>query len=188
MDPLRHLMLAPDSAARIDLVTDLAIPLVAAEGLVAATPRAIAELAGCTRQAVHQWFGDQTGLRHVVANRFTGRWARWAEIRVHHYGVLGLLPDSPDVRDWTRVWLALAEAAGRDQTVAECVAAGRATELDLVRARVGQTTADAVHALVEGLRWRTAADSDDFPAARAVTILASTLARLGPEGALGQLA
>ncbi len=180
-------MLTPNSAARYDLATDLAIPLVAAEGLGALTPRAIGELAGCSRQAVHQWFGDQTGLRRAVAARFTSRWTRWTDVRVYQYGVLGLLPDSSTVRDWTRVWLSLIEVATRDNYIAACIAAGRATERELIAARLGPASADVVHALVEGLRWRIAADHD-YPPRRAAAALTSALVMYAPRCPPGRVA
>lgn len=180
-------MLTPHSAARHDLATDLAIPLVATGGLAALTPRAIGGLAGCSRQAVHQWFGDQTGLRRAVAARFTARWTRWADVRVYQNGLLGLLPDNPQVRDWTRVWLSLTEAATRDSYIASCIATGRAAELDLITARLGPR-ADGVHALVEGLRWRVAAAADDYPPGRAVAVLSSALAGFASQDPLGRLA
>jgi AcrR family transcriptional regulator len=188
VDPLEHLMLTPHSAARYDLSTDLAIPLVAAEGLGALTPRAIGELAGCSRQAVHQWFGDQTGLRRAVAARFTSRWVRWTDVRVYLYGVLGLLPDSSTVREWTRVWLSFIEAAPRDSYIADCIAAGRSREVEVITAQLGPTLADGVHALVEGLRWRVAASEDNYPPGRAAAVLASALARVPPQDPLGRLA
>ncbi|HYH33569.1 MAG TPA: TetR/AcrR family transcriptional regulator [Nocardioides sp.] len=162
MDPLPHLMLTPDSAARVDMATDLAIPIVAAEGFASVTPRAIAEKAGCSRQAVHQWFGDQEGLRRVVARRFTGRWCRWAQIRAGKYGVRGLLPDSDDVLSWCRVWLGLVELGARDRAVGDLVASIRRCEQDAVAAALTRSSPSgplrrpwperALQALVEGLR------------------------------------
>ena len=62
-------MSTPDSAALLNMATDLAIPVVLADGLEAVTPRAIGEAAGVSRQAVHQWFGSRAELQAVVAVR-----------------------------------------------------------------------------------------------------------------------
>ncbi len=137
---------------------------------------------------MHQWFGDQNGLRRAVAARFTSRWIRWADVRVYMYGVVGLLPDSPSVRDWTRVWLSFIEAATRDSYIGDCIADGRSREVEVISAQLGPMPADAVHALVEGLRWRVTAADDDYPPGRAAAVLASTLARFAVQDPLRRLA
>lgn len=159
MEDFEHLMLAPESVALADIATDLAIPVVAAQGLPALTPQAIAHAARCSRQAVHQWFGSRHELQKAVARRFTARWEIWCQLRVGQYGAVGLLPDSAPVLAWTRVWLALTEAAPRDPDLTVAVRAGRAQEraaLDsLVREPPGPVrTADLLHALLDGLRWQ----------------------------------
>ena len=132
MDDLRDLMFAEDSIARADVATDLSIPLVVAGGLSAVTPGAVAVAAKCTRHAVHQWFGGQESLRRAVAARFTARRTHWADVRVHHYGLPGLLPDCDAVVEWERVWLAVVELGLRDPEVADCIGYCRAREVETV--------------------------------------------------------
>lgn len=165
MDDLSQVMLTPHSPARLDIVVDLGIPIVARAGWVALTPAAIARDAGCTRQAVHQWCGAQAKLRTAFAARFTGRWERWAEMRVHLYGPAGLLPCTDTVAVWSRVWLSILDVASRDREIAELVsfyrrheaeALSRHLQNEAARRGVGLSVLPAttapLHALVEGLR------------------------------------
>ena len=156
------LMLAPCSMALVDIATDLSMPVIALRGLSGVTPSAVAEAAGCSRQAVHQWFGSRTDLQRAVAGRFVARWTRWCDARTHSHGPVGLLPDCEQVVAWTRVWLALVETAHRDLPVAEVVGQGRSWERELVARslrRDGVTDRRAValvHALGQGLRQQLA--------------------------------
>jgi AcrR family transcriptional regulator len=118
MDDLRHLMLDPDSSARQAMAGDLGIAIVSEQGWVGLTPASLAAAVGCTRQAVHQWFGDQEALRLVFARVFSGRWQRWTQARLHTGGVTALLPSSEESLHWGRVWLALAEQSTRDPELA----------------------------------------------------------------------
>lgn len=166
MDPCRHLMFMSESPAWIDIATDFAIPLIAERGLGALTPAAIAKAARCSRQAIHQRFGSAEALRRSVAARFLGRWERWLDVRVHLYGVAGLLPDSHDAVSWARVWLALSAHAALDSEVATSVAeihqaeralVGRAltrqgAEESDVSPEVSEGVITTVHAVVGGLR------------------------------------
>lgn len=172
MDCYRQLMFAPDSAARIDVLADLGIPIVAAAGLHSLTPAAVARPAEMTRQAVSQWCGPGPALRLSFARRFAARWRRWTDARVYFYGPSGLIPDSPPTREWTRVWLAIEECALREPEFADLVRDHDAYETSLlirhlqrdifarrdVAVSVLTPTVAPLHALVRGLRSREAAE------------------------------
>lgn len=190
MDSHRHLMLAPDSALREDIATDIGIAILAEGGVAALTPKAVGDRLGCSRQAVHQWFGSQEPLRHVVATRFSVRWGRWIHARVHSGGVAGLLPvvdepvgvesDRADVVCWCRAWLALAEHAPRDGRLADLVEGVKCQERQAVaRQLAGEPGCDRVamvHALVEGLRVGLCAAEPTLAPGRAVRILQAAAA------------
>jgi AcrR family transcriptional regulator len=187
-------MLTPDSAARIDMATDLAIPVIAERGLRAVTPREIAALAGCSRQAVHQWFGSQEDLRVAVAARFVARWTRWLDVREHVDGLAALLPDCAEVLAWTRAWLALVEAAHRDPQLGRLVDVGRTQERDLVQTALHRVTprhldddrlvpaTTLVHALVEGLRAQLSHGEPRTTWVEAATVLDQTVAAVRSGG------
>lgn len=185
MDAHRHLMLAPDSALREDIATDLGIPILAEGGVAALTPKAVGDRLGCSRQAVHQWFGSQQPLRHVVATRFAARWGRWIHVRVHTGGVAGLLPvgeesDRADVVGWCRAWLALAEHAPRDGSLADLVEGVRCQERQVVARQLASDPQSdrvaLVHGLVEGLRVGLCAAEPTLAPGRAVRILEAAAA------------
>ena len=177
MDPQTHLMLRPDSARREDLATDVGLGIVAEGGLAALTPKAVAVRSGCTRQAVHQWFGGHEELRRVVANVFGVRWRRWVEVRVHADGLIGLLPDSEQTVAWCRVWLAVVEHAPRDQRIAAVVDAVRYAEHEVIATDLGCASdsdrVGLVHSVVDGLRLHLCAADPDLPGVRAERILAA---------------
>lgn len=174
MDCYRNLMFALDSAARIDILTDLGIPIVEASGLHMLTPAAVARPAQMTRQAVHQWFGAGPALRLAFARRFAARWRRWTDVRVYFHGPAGLIPDSEPVRGWTRVWLAIEEWALRDPEFADLVTDQEVYEKSLlvrhlqrdiaarhvVAVSVLTATVAPLHGLIRGLRAAQAADRD----------------------------
>ncbi|GAA1476803.1 hypothetical protein GCM10009623_12490 [Nocardioides aestuarii] len=168
LDDLRHLMLEPDSSSRHAMVTDLGITIVGDQGWAALTPASLAQSLGLTRQAVHQWFGDQQALRLVFARHFAGRWERWIDVRVYAHGHRGLLPTSEETRRWARVWLALVEQSARDDDLGALVAhlrreeatalghhlSSRAAADHDVRVSLLPATTSALLATVEGLRIR----------------------------------
>jgi AcrR family transcriptional regulator len=178
MDDLSHLMLEPDSASRHAMVTDLGITLVGERGWAALTPASLGQALGLTRQAVHQWFGDQQALRLVFARQFTGRWTRWLDVRVYAHSHRGLLPGSEQTRRWARVWLALVEQSVRDDDLGAIVTHARQEEAALLRRHLAARAAqlhdvrvtplpvlvDALHGAVDGLRVR-ACRADDASAA-----------------------
>lgn len=175
-------MLEEDSPASVAIATDLAIPVIAEHGMGAVTPKSIADRAGCSRQAVHQWFRGEP-ISRVVAARFAARWRQWAAVRVRCEGVAGLLPENDDVATWTRVWLGLVELGGRDPEIASMVEAMRDCEVDLIRSALtwrGKGPGGppalppdhevlAVHCLMEGLRLRLLTPVEASPAGRAMT-------------------
>lgn len=180
MDAHRHLMLTPDSNDRADIATDLGIAVVAERGVAGLTPGALGDRLGCSRQAVHQWFGGQEQLRHVVATRFCRRWERWVHARVRSGGMVGLLPvgeqaDRADVVSWCRAWLALVEHAPRDARCAELVEGVRWQErravAELLGADAGSDGVAFLHSLVEGLRVGLSAAEPTLVPGRAVRIL-----------------
>lgn len=185
MDSHRHLMLAPDSALRADIATDLGMAVLAEGGVPALTPKAVGDRLGCSRQAVHQWFGSQESLLQVVATRFCVRWERWTRARVHCGGLAGLLPvgedaDRDDVVGWCRVWLALVDHAPRDVRIAGLVDEVRRRDRQEVAGLLGSDSdsdrAVLVHALVEGLRLGLCAAEPTLAPDRAVRILLSAAA------------
>lgn len=188
-------MLEEDSPASVAIATDLAIPVIAEHGMSAVTPQSIADRAGCSRQAVHQWFRGEP-ISRVVAARFAARWRRWAAVRVGCEGVAGLLPENEEVATWTRVWLGLVELGGRDSEIASIIGAMRDCEVDLVRSALtrrgegpgGPAAAPpehevlALHCLMEGLRLRLLTPVAASPASGAMTF---DIARRILDGAVG---
>lgn len=156
MESQSHLMLAPDSAAREDMCTDVGMGIVAAGGFSALTMQAIGDQCGCTRQSVHKWFGGQDELRHVVMRRFAQRWRRWIRLRVHDDGLVAMIPDCEEVLEWCRVWLALVDHAAREPRLAFVMDGLREAERDEISAALGLTPDSdrvaMVQSLVEGLR------------------------------------
>jgi AcrR family transcriptional regulator len=180
MDSQRHLMLAPDSARHADMVTDFGLAVLAEGGVLAVTPRALGARLGCTRQAVHQWFGSQESLRHVVAVCLCRRWMRWIHVRVHSAGPAGLLPvgeepDRPDLVQWCRAWLALVDHAPRDARIADLVDTVRCNDREEIAGLLGCDSGSdrvvLVHSLVEGLRLGLCAAEPMLTGERAVRIL-----------------
>lgn len=127
-------------------------------------------------------------MRQAVMDRYVARWQRWAEVRTHFHGLAGLLPESPTVAEWCRMWVALVELAFQDDRAAETLqvlrkreralvrgvlrrAAGRGRSPDEMEHEPGHEPKNetelepddelgtAVHCLVEGLRLRLS-DSD----------------------------
>lgn len=165
---LSHLMLEPDSSSRHAMVADLGITIVAEHGWEALTPAALGKELGLTRQAVHQWFGDQLALRLVFAQHFAGRWSRWIGVRVYAHGLHGLLPTSASSRRWTRVWIALVDQGGRDADLGAILAHAREQEAEVLARHLASLASgrygvpvsplpvltNGVLAAVEGLRVR----------------------------------
>lgn len=140
------------------MVGDLGIALVADRGWTALTPATLADAVGLTRQAVHQWFGDQHRLRLTFAQVFAGRWERWIDVRLYAEGPAGLLPSSEDSHRWSRVWLALVGHGACDPEIA---AVAR-------HLHAAQTTALAHHLVAEARRTRQVAVSPLPPLTDAV--------------------
>ena len=177
MDTCRHLMLAPHSAATIDILVDEGIPLVVAGGLAGLTLAGVAARCGCTRQAVQQWCSGRP-LRTLFAERFVGRWIRWCAIRT--YGGRdpeGLLPEDDEVVGWTKVWLALVEVSPRDPALAALVTEALDRELELLGSAVADDSAPALQALVAGLRQARCLAPPALDAAEAGAILAAAVRR-----------
>jgi len=192
MDSNRHLMLDADSPRRSDIATDLGLAILAEGGVPALTPQAVGDRLGCSRQAVHQWFGGQESLRHVVATGFCVRWQRWTQARVYAGGLAGLLPvgeepDREEVVGWCRAWFALVDHAPRDARIADLVDAVRCNDRQeiagLLRSDPGSDRVALVHSLVEGLRLGLCATEPTLTSDRAVRILEAAT-----EGLVNQLA
>lgn len=130
-------MFAPASVAWIDIATDLGTTH-RGRGLGALTPAAIAKPAGCSRQAVHQQLGSAEAMRRAVAARFLARWSRWVDVRAYLDGIAGLLPDTEEVTDWVRVWLACCAYTANDTEVAKWVADVHAIERAVVRSALAR--------------------------------------------------
>lgn len=173
-------MLAAYSSAPIDIATDLAIPLLARRGVPGVTPSAVAGAAGCTRQAVHQWFGGQQTLRVAVAGRFVARWSRWMDLRVRGLGPVALLPLDDDELQWTAARLALAEQGRVDPELGPLLAELDALELSAVRASLGAADEDCaiIMAVVGGLRAAECRGHEPLTLDEAQALLQHALARL----------
>lgn len=152
-------MLTPDSPAPVDMATDLTIPVIVARGLPGVTPRVIGEAVGCSRQAVHQWFGSASELQWVVASRFAARWNGGRRGR------------------------------RREPRLAELVTHARSQERGLVRCALGlrgslpgaADQATLSHALLEGLRRHLADGAPSLTWEEAAAVLdRGTGGRVGP--------
>lgn len=198
MDPCRNLIFEAESPAWIDIATDFGIPLISEGGLEAVTPAAIAKPARCSRQAVHQRLGSAAALRRAVTARFLGRWERWLDVRVHRYGLAGLLPDSDDTVAWGRVWLALSAHAALDSEMATWVSRIHQVERDLVRTALAPLVAGgaedvsgnfegavaAVHAVVGGTRVHRCHHGSSFEEVRGALEAALELVGRGDPAAV----
>lgn len=169
-------MLAEHSVATVDILTDEGIPLVAEGGLAGLTAPQLARRCRNSRQAVQQWCHGRP-LRELFAERFLGRWIQWCRIRTYDgRELVGLLPESDETVQWTRVWLALLESAPHEPQIGTWVRAALDAERALIARTAAPDRATAVQALIAGLRQARC----HFPAAmeadQSEAILAAALA------------
>jgi hypothetical protein len=124
---ISHAFLRLDSASREDLLTDAAVNVLAAEGAVGLTLRAVADWLQVTPARVSQMV-SRDELPYLVAARFAQRWSGWIEYQRWRHGVHALLPAEPDEIAGVRVWLALTELARSRSDVADVLELSRDRE------------------------------------------------------------
>lgn len=175
-------MLRPDSLDRGDVLTDGVLALLAEAGASGVSLRRLADRLGCSVGALTNQWRSRGRMLHVAVNQFRHRWNGLLMPRCLRDGISGLLPADDEEAEDCQVWFAFCELARTDATVAECVAAQRADEHDLVRLvlrdRGDESTVDAVLALVDGLRLAVSSPRP-MPVARARVALDQQLGLMG---------
>jgi len=167
---------------RGDVLTDGVLDLLAETGVGGVTMRRLADRLGCSVGALTNHWRTRGRILHVAVNQFRHRWNGLLVPRCLRDGISGLLPADDEEAEDCQVWFAFCELAKADATVAKCVAAQRKDEHDLVRLvlrdRGDEPTADAVLALVDGLRLAVSSPSP-MPVARARAALDQQLGLMG---------
>ena len=194
-------MFSLSSAAKADMATDLAIPLLAEGGWSAVTLRSVASAANVTPQAIAAWFPSVTAMRVAIAERYGQRWihergavarrrmllssrADTRDCRTYDRSAqvaLALLPETWLERVFDGVWLTVVEASRWDVMIRSSVSAVDEAERQLVTdllVAAGATDrvrtereVDLVLAVVRGLRLALTASSDDMSVDRADEVL-----------------
>ena len=183
-----HGMLRPSSADRGDIVTDCMIELLAEGGFPAVTLRALADRIGVTPSGVLRWFGSTDLMWQAIAARYGDRWIAlmWDPTRFYRrsplrpascaHEVHGLLPGTDEEVIWTRVWLALVEIGRHSHRVGAVIDGIEAEERGHIERLIGRggdpLEADAIAALVRGLRHAICAPENSMPVRRAHAVLA----------------
>jgi AcrR family transcriptional regulator len=171
----------PDSFDSGDLLTDAVMALLAESGATGVTLRRLASRRGISVGALTNRWGSRSRMLHVSLNYFRHRWNQVMGMRSWAEGLTGLLPaDIAEVEDCL-IWFAFCDLARTDPTLAECVAAQREEERQLVqnllRGRSDEATVDILVALVDGLRLALCSPAP-IPVRRAREVLDTQLAAL----------
>jgi DNA-binding transcriptional regulator YbjK len=169
-----------DSVNRRDIITDMAIRLIAEAGMAAVTYQALANRIGISTAGVQLWAGTRARLNVIIAATFYQRWGQWTRRRAYEQGALALLPSEQAEVPWTRVLLALEELARIEPEVAEVMAHVEIGERDLlqrIHPEVAPHDSDVLIALVQGLRAQVTRPVDPLPLDRARSLMAAAVAR-----------
>ena len=149
-------MFSRGTAARAELATDLAIPLVAEGGWQAVTLRSVARAANVTPQAIAARFPSVAVMRVAIAERYGRRWMGERRAVAHRR----MLEETFD-----GVWLTVVEAGRWDEAIGASVAAVQEDERDLVAELLDdpedEGDVDLVLTLVRGLRAARVAQRGD---------------------------
>jgi AcrR family transcriptional regulator len=130
-------MLRPDAADRGELVTDMAIELIADGGVEAVTLRSLAQRIRATPSGVLRWFDSSAHMWGRIVAAFGRRWEHWLADRARpdprrepfeDVRVNAMLPFTDEEARWTRVWLALVEAGRSRPDLAPRIAPVEARE------------------------------------------------------------
>ncbi len=152
---ISHAFLRLDSANREDMLTDAAVNVLAGEGAVGLTLRAVADWLKVTPARVSQMVSRRQ-LPYVVTARFAQRWSSWVEYQRWRHGVHALLPAEADEIAGVRVWLALTELARSRPDLAEVLDLSRDREraalADIDGVALEPHEVDLVLATADGLR------------------------------------
>jgi AcrR family transcriptional regulator len=186
--PYDQAMLRPASVNRGDIVTDLVIDLLAEGGCPAVTLRALADRVGVTSAGLLHWFGTSDLMWETMAATYGHRWIAFLQdpMRCHRGGPLrpstatdrlhGFLPGTDEEVIWTRVWLAFVEVGRYRHRVGAVIDRVEAEERVLIARLLGRGSdplaADAIAALVRGLRHAICAPETPIPVRRAHAVLA----------------
>jgi AcrR family transcriptional regulator len=162
-------MLRLDSLARRDIITDVAMPIIATRGVSGVTYASLAARIGHSPQAIHQWVGTRDRMVELIAATFYQRWVPWTTSRSYDHAALAMLPgDDEEETGWCRVLLALQEEARRRPSVAPLLASLRRHEHELLADIHPELKSDdhrlqVLHALVAGLRETACSESEIGP-------------------------
>lgn len=184
-----------DSASWDDLLTDAALRVLAEDGLLGLSVRAIAARIGITGPALTQrWKGDRGArarILQIVVLTFGERWHYWSRGPLLDSPPTLSLPRTEDEREGVRAWLAFHELARSEQAsgnphIATAVAHTDQLERDQVwdKARgadgrpLPEPSIVGLCALAEGLRVALVAPTPAIGVDSAERLLSEHFARL----------
>ncbi len=177
-----------NSASTEDMLTDAAVHVLAFNGALGLTTRAVADWLRVTPARVSQMVRREQ-LTFVVAARFANRLLDHIERSMWSEGSAALLAVADENVAGIRVWLALCELGRERADLAEVLARARGREravlagLDL---GLDDDELELVMANVEGLRARLCDPSDALAPEDARSMLARLLELLGAKGTRGR--
>ncbi len=156
----RQILLRPDTADRLEIVTDSAVGLLRAHGAAGLTIRRIAADCEMTIGWLTNRFENKDRLLSLVAMTIGERWLQWITGRVGEMRILALLPDSEETVPALNVWLTLLNLGREHEGVGAHTASVRTQERVWVATLLRQGPAhhpspDEVNrmvAVVDGLR------------------------------------
>ena len=174
----QEILLRPDSADRLDIVTDSSVGLVRAHGAAGLTIRRIAADCDMSIGWLTNRFENKDRLVSLVTMTGGERWLQWIHGRVDELGTLALLPDVDEEIPALQVWLALLDLGrihdGVGTHTTQVRAGERAWVTTLLRRgpshHPSPDDVSGVIALVDGLRVALGTD-DQLTAADARRLL-----------------
>jgi len=185
-----------DSVDYSEMFTDALVDVLGAGGLDQFSVGAVARWMQLTPQAILQRCGGRARLLEWVTDSFARRWLGWSSrVGPEEFGLnpLGALPATDHERLGVRVWQALAELArgelvagrpGPSLIVSECRAQERQLLSWALRDHWGRSPAewdcdgwetDAAFALLEGVRFALARESEPMPLERGREVIRNWL-------------
>ncbi len=189
----RQILLRPDSADRLEIVTDSAIGLLRLHGAAGLTMRRIANDCEMTIGWLTNRFENKDQLLSLVAMTVGQRWLRWITGRVGEMGILALLPDSEESVPALHVWLTLLNLGREHEGVGAHTASVRTEERVWVATLVRQGPAhhpspdevNSMVAVVDGLRVALCSPDDPLRGEDQVNVASARRLLLAQQDAVG---